>query len=134
MGRVIGISDGDTLTVLVDQQPLKVRLADIDAPEKKQAFGTRAKQTLSDLIYDKTVTLTVLDTDRYGRSVAQVDIDGQNTNQQMVSAGMAWCYRKYLRDQGCIALETTAREARSGLWTDPHPVPPWEWRKAQRRP
>lgn len=131
-GRVVAVSDGDTITVLVDKRQVKVRLAEIDAPEKMQAFGQRAKQALSDLVYDKTVMLDVVDTDRYGRSVARVLVNGVSANEQMVSQGMAWCYRKYLRGDWCLPAEAAAREAKNGLWADPDPTAPWEWRKNRR--
>jgi len=133
-GRVIGISDGDTLTVLdASNTQHKVRLAAIDAPEKAQAFGQRGKQKLSELCYGKTATINVISTDRYGRSVGDVDCAGINANEAMVESGLAWVYRKY--DKGhehLYALEEEARDARLGLWADPDPIAPWEWRKAKR--
>ena len=94
--RVVGIADGDTLTCLTEQkQTIKVRLHAIDAPEKQQAFGQQAKKHLSDLVYNKTVTLNIADTDRYGRSVADIQLGSLNVNQQMVKDGYAWAYRRY---------------------------------------
>jgi len=133
-GRVIGISDGDTLTVLdASNTQHKVRLAGIDAPEKAQAFGQRGKQKLSELCYGKTATINVISTDRYGRSVGDVDCSGINANEAMVQSGFAWVYRKY--DKGyehLYSLEEEARDARRGLWADSNPIAPWEWRRTKR--
>lgn len=94
-GRVVGIADGDTLTVLTPaQEQVKVRLAEIDAPEKAQAFGQVAKKSLSDLAYAKTVEVRVVTTDRYGRTVGAVTVEGQDINRLQVERGMAWAYRK----------------------------------------
>lgn len=133
-GRVVGVSDGDTLTVLdVSNTQFKIRLAAIDAPEKAQAFGQRAKQKLSDLCYGKTVSVQVVSIDRYGRTVGDVDCAGIKANEVMVQFGFAWVYRKY--DKGhehLYAFEEDARNARRGLWADPNPTAPWDWRKAKR--
>ncbi|MBM3350455.1 MAG: thermonuclease family protein [Betaproteobacteria bacterium] len=133
-GRVVGISDGDTLIVLdTSNTQHKVRLAAIDAPEKAQAFGQRGKQKLSELCYGKTATINVVTTDRYGRSVGDVDCSGINANEAMVQSGFAWVYRKYDKwHEHLYALEDEARDARRGLWADSNPTAPWEWRKAKR--
>lgn len=151
LGLVVGISDGDTLTVLTpEKQEVRVRLAEIDAPEKRQAFGQRSKQSLSDLCYQKQAKLQVVDTDRYGRAVARVKCGvttrchlvvspssvacgGTDANAAQVQAGMAWAYTRYLEPGSAMpALQDEARTARRGLWADPSPVPPWEFRKARR--
>lgn len=129
---VVGISDGDTLTVLHDQQPIKVRLAEIDAPEKAQAFGSRAKQSLSDMCFGKTAEVSTQTRDRYGRTVARVRCDGIDANAEQVRRGMAWVYTKYSRDPSFPPLEQEARAERRGLWADAYPVPPWEWRHMKR--
>lgn len=126
--RVVGIADGDTLEALCPAGSLRVRLASIDAPELKQPFGRRSKQSLSELVHGKHVGLTVVDTDRYGRLVAEVRADGRSANAEQVRRGMAWVYRKYSDDAALLALEAEARNARRGLWADPDPVAPWEWR------
>lgn len=133
-GRVVGISDGDTLTLLDSANTqVKARLAAIDAPEKAQAFGNRAKQALSDLCFGKPATVKVVDTDRYGRTVSEVTCAGTNANAAMIERGMAWVYRKYAEGYGHLfPLEDEARQAGRGLWADSDPVPPWEWRKANR--
>lgn len=131
--KVIGVADGDTLTVLVDGSPVKLRLANVDAPEKGQAFGERSKQSLSDLCFDKDASYLVQDIDRYGRSVAVVSCEGIAVNRAQVERGLAWVYPKYNRDSSMPALEASARLERKGLWVDTAPVPPWELRKDARK-
>jgi micrococcal nuclease len=130
--RVIGITDGDTLTVLTGQKTqVKIRLAGIDAPESGQDFGTRAKQTASELAFGKIVTIIERDKDRYGRTVADVWLpDGRSLNREMVRNGLAWWYRKYAaNDRELARLEADARLTKRGLWSQAEPKPPWEWRK-----
>lgn len=127
--RVVGVADGDTLTCLTaDKRQIKTRLAQIDAPEKNQPFGQRAKQALSDWVYGKDVTLRPETTDRYGRTVATVLLVGQDVNLSMVKAGMAWVYTQYAHDPAYFAAETQARNRKAGLWSDPNPIRPSEWR------
>ena len=126
---VVGISDGDTVKVRCGEAPEeKVRLLQIDAPEKKQAFGSKAKETLSDLAFGKNVQVERGGTDRYGRTLGRLSLDGTDLNFEMVRRGFAWCYRKYLTDRACLAIESEARDERRGLWIDSAPVPPWEFR------
>lgn len=125
--QVIGIADGDTLTVLEDRRQVKIRLANIDAPEKKQAFGQRSKESLSDLCFGKDATYQVQDIDRYGRTVAVVTCAGIEANRAQVERGLAWVYPKYNKDRSLPSLQDAARGARRGLFADPEPVPPWEW-------
>ena len=135
-GKVVGVSDGDTITVLNEKTPVKIRLYGIDYPEKKQAFGTKAKQFSSDLCFGKVVDVETVDTDRYGRTVGIVKLeDGQVINRQIVQGGFAWVYGAYCKKPVCLTwkrLEDEARAARQGLWTDKEPVPPWEWRKRSK--
>jgi endonuclease YncB( thermonuclease family) len=134
-GRVVGITDGDTLTVLDDaRRQTKVRLAEIDTPESRQAYGNRARQALSDLAFGKSVRVVVQDTDRYGRTVGRVYAGPVDVNAEMVRQGAAWVYRQYSRDPSLLRLEQEAREARRGLWALPEAqrTPPWEWRAAER--
>ncbi|ABR91598.1 Hypothetical protein mma_2221 [Janthinobacterium sp. Marseille] len=128
--QVIGIADGDTLTLLVDQKPVKIRLADIDAPEKKQPFGQRSKQSLSKLCWEKEADYVVQAIDKYKRKVATVYCDGVNVNKSQVRLGMAWVYPKYNKDPYLPSLQKAAKLTGLGLWADVAPVPPWEWRKA----
>lgn len=130
---VVGVTDGDTAKVRCGDSPeQKVRLYQIDAPEKSQPFGQRAKQHLSDLVYKRQVELADHGKDRYGRTLGAIKVGGQDINWQMVRDGMAWCYLKYLRDKSCLAMEREAREARAGLWQDEAPIEPWLWRHPTR--
>ncbi|MBI0436207.1 thermonuclease family protein [Roseomonas sp. KE0001] len=131
-GEVVGISDGDTLTLLTpDKRQVRVRLAEIDAPESRQPWGSRAQQALSTLVFRQAVVVTVQDTDRYGRTVGTVWVDRLNANAEMVRQGQAWVYRQYLRDRSLLALEEEAKQAKRGLWALPEGerVPPWQWRR-----
>ncbi len=133
-GRVVGVSDGDTITVLHNGKGKRIRLHGIDCPEKRQAFGNRAKQFTSKLVFGNTVTVQVMDRDRYGRTVGVVLLpDGRSLNHELVRAGLAWMYRRYTNDQSLSDLEEEARVARRGLWADAEPVPPWEWRVMRKR-
>lgn len=133
IAAVIGISDGDTLTVLRDdQQQVKIRLAEIDAPEKKQAFGAKSKESLSAICFGKKAEIIPKTRDRYGRTVARVRCDGTDANAEQVRRGMAWVYDRYVTDRSLYALQDEAHTARRGLWADPAPVPPWEWRHPPR--
>lgn len=125
---VIGVADGDTLTVLVDGKPLRIRLGNIDAPEKKQAFGERSKLSLSELCYRRDATYSMLGVDRYGRTIATVFCDGVDVNRAQVERGMAWVYTQYNKDRSLVTVETQAKAAKRGLWADKDPVPPWEFR------
>jgi endonuclease YncB( thermonuclease family) len=120
--------------VLRDGKAAKVRLYGIDTPERKQAFGTRARQVASELAFRQTVTVRVRDVDRYGRLVAEVLLpDGRSLNHELVRAGLAWWYRQYARNDTALAqLEAEARAAKRGLWSDPQPLAPWTWRKERR--
>jgi micrococcal nuclease len=133
-GQVVTIFDGDTVEVLVDQRPRRVRLEGIDAPEKAQAFGARAKQRLADLVGGQVVTVESEKTDKYGRTVGKLTLNGQDVNLAMIADGLAWWYRKYASEQPQVdrmlyeAAEARAKAERRGLWRDPDPMPPWEWR------
>jgi len=130
-GSVVGVLDGDTLDVLYKRHAERIRLYGIDWPEKRQAFGKVAKLATSALVFGRTVTVKPYDTDRYKRVVAEVFLpDGTNLNHQLVKDGWCWWYRKYAPEDTVLeALERKAREAKRGLWIDPQPLPPWEWRK-----
>ncbi len=139
VGRVVGVSDGDTVTVLDSTKTQhKIRLAGIDAPESKQAFGQASKKHLSDLVFNRDVTLDCGKTDRYKREVCVVMVDGQDANLAQVKAGMAWWYKQYQKEQTAQqrvsyeAAEASARAGKVGLWQDTDPLPPWEWRYSKR--
>ena len=136
-GLVVGISDGDTITVLRDnRKQVKIRLYGIDCPEKRQAWGNRATQATSRLCAGKMVEIQEADIDRYGRTVAIVTLpDGHTLQEALVIESMAWVWPKYCKLPVCrkwSEIEDKAREGKIGLWRDAEPVPPWEWRKAQR--
>lgn len=133
-GKVIAVLDGDTIEVLHTGKAQRVRLAGIDCPEKKQAFGQRAKQATSTLSFGQNVTIQNTGKDRYGRTLAIVILrDGRNLNHELVRQGWCWWYRKYAPgDIDLAKLEQKARETRKGLWADQNPIPPWEWRKGAR--
>lgn len=149
-GRVVGVSDGDTITVLdADHQQFKIRLCGIDAPEKAQSFGQRSKENLSHLVFGRDVTVEWRKKDRYGRTVGKVLV-AEPTCQEatcpkildachaQVVAGMAWWYRQYAKEQEpgdanrYEQSELEARSRRIGLWSDPQPTPPWDWRKEKK--
>ncbi|MBS1943301.1 MAG: thermonuclease family protein [Bacteroidetes bacterium] len=131
-GQVVAVLDGDTIDVLVDRQPVRVRLAQIDAPEKRQAFGTRARQALAAMVFRQPVTVDEAGQDRYGRVLGTVYTAGVNVNAAMVSQGMAWVYRQYVKDKTLYPLEADARRQRLGLWADAEPIAPWEYRKMRK--
>lgn len=135
-GRVVGVSDGDTITVLdVDQVQHKVRLAGIDAPEKKQAFGQKSKEALSDCAYGQQVEVQGSKLDRYGRLIGKVLVHEQDCNLRQIRLGMAWHYKLYMKEQALedrilyTNEENLARNNKLGLWSDPSPVPPWDFRQ-----
>ena len=131
--RVIRIVDGDTLEVMYGELPVMIRLAHIDCPEirSSQPFGKKAKQTLSDLCFGQNVEIEFSgDKDRNGRFICVIfNESGLNVNQEMLKLGMAWHYKKYSTDEEYERLEQEARENKIGLWADPDPTPPWQWRK-----
>jgi endonuclease YncB( thermonuclease family) len=133
-GQVVGISDGDTIEVLHEGRPVKIRLYGIDAPEHGQAFGTKAQQFTTNLAHRRTVTVTVPDIDRYGRLVREVRLpDGRSLNRELVRAGLARWYQQYApHDTTLQQLEAEAKAAKRGLWSDPNAVAPWEHRQVQR--
>ncbi|MEO6118614.1 MAG: thermonuclease family protein [Methylotenera sp.] len=135
-GRVVGVTDGDTITLLDNYNTqYKVRLAGIDAPEKKQPFGQRSKQSLSDCAYDKSATIVGHKLDRYGRLVGKVMVNNVDCNLRQINQGLAWQYKKYIKEQVFedrliyMHAEDDARNGKVGLWAEPTPIAPWEWRR-----
>jgi len=130
---VVGITDGDTLTTRCDTsigvETMKVRLAEVDAPEKAQPFGNRSKEHLARVCFNRVAEVRPQATDRYGRIVAQVTCEGANANREQVHAGMAWVFDRYVTDRGLYDVQDEARAARRGLWADSLPVAPWLWRR-----
>ncbi|MBI3654045.1 MAG: thermonuclease family protein [Acidobacteria bacterium] len=134
-GKVVGVADGDTITLLdPGNKQFKIRFQGIDAPESRQAFGQRSKQNLSDLVFGKTVTVEFEKTDRYGRTLGKVLLDGKDINLEQLKAGLAWFYRHYQNELGEAdrkaydAAEAEAKKAKRGLWQDANPQPPWDYR------
>lgn len=128
--KVVAVLDGDTIEVLHHGKAERIRLNGVDCPEKKQPFGQKAKQLTSSLAFGKTVVVVPTQKDRYKRTVGDVFLpNGINLSYELVRAGLAWRYRKYSDDVVLGVLELEAQLARRGLWSDPHPVPPWEYRR-----
>ena len=131
-GKVVGISDGDTITILPDdKQNIKIRLVEIDAPEKNQPWGQKSKQALSDLVFSLSVTVDSKGQDRYGRTLGTVFLGNININKLMVEHGNAWAYTQYVRDQNYFVLQKSAESMQLGLWSlsEDQIMAPWEWRK-----
>lgn len=130
-GLVVGVSDGDTITVLddMDKGRFRIRLYGIDAPEKKQDFGQKAKQYLSSRLFRKAVVIRYKEIDRYGRIVGKVYLDNEEINVDMLKNGYAWHYKNYDNSEEYSQAEINAREKGIGLWSLKNPVPPWNFRK-----
>lgn len=133
-GKVIKISDGDTVTILLKgNQQKKLRLAEVDCPESGQPFGKNAKQFTSDKVFGKTVSFVETSTDRYGRSIAKVYYDnGKYLSKELIKAGLGWWYFSYSKDASLGKLQENAQNAKIGLWQDIHAMAPWEYRKMKR--
>jgi endonuclease YncB( thermonuclease family) len=139
-GKVIGISDGDTITILNDkQEQIKIRLTGIDCPEKSQAFGNRAKKTLSDKVFSQNVKVETRDKDKYGRTLGIVKIGDEDINEFMIAQGVAWHYKKYANTQPIeeanryAKAQEIASQNKRGLWIQENPTPPWEFREQARK-
>jgi endonuclease YncB( thermonuclease family) len=134
-GKVVGVSDGDSLTLLVQgNRQIKVRLEGIDAPETGQEFSRNSKEGLSRLVFGREISLRVTGNDRYERTLGVVFVEGVNANLALVRQGLAWHYKKYSDDHELAQAEVDARAARSGLWAGFDPIPPWEYRALKKRP
>lgn len=132
--KVIKVKDGDTIVILMDNQELKIRLNHIDCPEKKQPYGTKAKQYVSDACFGKKIRLIHKNKyDKYGRLIAEIILpNGQNLNKNLVKNGLAWHYKKHSTDAEYAQLERTARNKKINLWSEKQPIAPWDWRKMPR--
>jgi len=131
-GKVVSVTDGDTIKVLKDGIQVKVRLAAIDCPEKGQPYGQAAKKFTADLVAGRIVKIWPTDTDRYGRTIAFVFVGGVDLNKELLKAGLAWHYKQYSRDPELAKLEFEARAKKVGLWKEPDQIAPWEWRRKKR--
>lgn len=133
-GKVVGVKDGDTFSILYEGKAQTVRLLHVDCPEKRQPFGSAAKQFASDLCFGKTVrVIRQKKTDRYKRFLAEVFVGSVCVNKALVENGYAWHFTRYSSDAGYAQLEQYARQRKVGLWSEPGPTPPWEWRSARTR-
>ena len=132
-GRVVAVKDGDTIELMQQGKAITVRLYGIDTPEKRQPFGSRARQATSDLAFGRTVRLEPVNTDRYGRTVGKIYLpDGRSLNEELVRQGYAWHYTAYSKDPRLAELEVSARQQRLGIWADAQPQAPWEFRQQRR--
>ncbi len=134
-GLVVRIADGDTLTLLTDDHKQhRIRLAEIDTPEKHQPYGKRAKQALAAKVFRKRVTVRTEKKDRYGRWIGHVFLGDRDINAEMVAEGHAWVYRRYSKNPALLRLERKAREEKRGLWALPESqrIPPWQWRRERK--
>ena len=133
----VAAADGDTLTVRdpISNERVQIRLAEIDAPERTQPYSQVSRRNLEALCrHAKAVEVTPVDTDRYGRTVAHVHCDGVHVNWRQVEDGLAWCFTRYLKDpDACLPLEKAARVTKKGLWREPNPQRPWEFRATNNR-
>ena len=129
-GRVVGITDGDTISVMREGRSVRVRLEGIDCPERGQDFGQRAKQFTSEMAFGKDAVVEVRDVNRYGRLVARVSVGGEDVSLALLRSGLAWHYTKYSRDPKLAEAEIAAKAAKLGLWSRPAPTPPWEFRQS----
>ena len=134
-GKVVSVTDGDTIKVMHDGKEEKIRLYGIDCPEKGQDFGQKATDLTSTLVAGRNIEVQQKDRDRYGRTVGLVSVDGQSLNELIIKNGYAWVYRQYCKESFCstwIQAEEAARQQKKGIWSSPVVIPPWEWRAAQR--
>lgn len=134
-GKVVAVSDGDTITVLHDGEGEKIRLYGVDCPEKGQDFTQKGKQFTSEMVSGKIVDVKPMDIDRYGRTVGMVYVDGRLLNEELIKAGLAWVYTHYCKESFCsqwIQLQLDARKNKLGLWSIPNPTPPWDYRRGER--
>jgi endonuclease YncB( thermonuclease family) len=135
-GQVVKVIDGDTIEVMHLGKAERVRLHGVDCPEMGQSFGKRARQYTSTHTLRKTVTVIVDDTDKSGQTVGQVILpDMSNLNIVLISAGLAWWHETYApEDKILMDVQKSAKDAKRGLWADPNPVPPWEWKGVSEKP
>ena len=135
-GRVIGIADGDAITVLRDKEKVKIRLYGIDCPERYQPFSKKAKQFTAKMVHGKVVEVEPVDVDRYGRTVGIVNVEDVILNEELVREGFAWVYPHHCHRPICAGwyvLSVEAKDGKRGLWRDPNPIPPWEFRRERKK-
>ena len=133
-GKIVSITDGDTIKVLVGKESVTIRLEGIDAPEKSQSFGSKSKDALATMVFGQTVTVKKTGKDQYSRSLGFVFVDDLDVNAQMIQDGWAWHFKKYNDEERLAVLEDEARNEKRGLWADPNPLAPWEFRARKKTP
>jgi endonuclease YncB( thermonuclease family) len=133
-GKVVSVTDGDTIGIMRDGKDVRIRLDGIDCPELGQDFGTKAKQFVSSMVFGKEVTAEIRDVDKYGRLVCRIYVDGKDVSLELVKAGLAWHYKQYSNDKALADAEVVVRQAKSGLWSMANPVAPWEFRHGGKSP
>lgn len=129
---VKNVSDGDTINIERDGLKVKVRLAEVDCPEKDQPYGKEAREFVKKFLEGKTISISAVEQDRYGRTIARIRANNDDLGEALVENGYAWVYRQYSKNKELIALEDNAKRMKLGLWQDPDPVPPWKWRKQKK--
>ena len=132
-GKVVKVTDGDTITILVENQQIKIRLNEIDAPEHDQDFGQKSKEALADLVFEKEVRIVTHGEDRYGRTIGDVFVGQTNVNEKLVEEGWAWNFLKYSKSKRLAELEKEARASKKGLWAGNAPIAPWDYRAEEAR-
>lgn len=134
IAKIIGVRDGDTVVILHEKKPQAVRLAHVDTPEMNQPFGYKAKKFTSDFCFGKEVEVVIAGRpDRNGRWIAEIFYKNQNLGKELVRNGLAWHFERYSKNQNYASLEITARKKKIGLWQEPHPVEPWNWRNYRKK-
>jgi micrococcal nuclease len=131
-GKVVKIADGDTVTILVGGNQVRVRLFGIDAPERGQDYSRKSREALADLVFGKDVRVVVHDKDRYDRTVGDIYVGNTFVNEKLIKEGWAWNYARYSHSRHYAELEREAREAKKGLWAGRTPMPPWDYRAQER--
>ena len=134
-GKVVGVQDGDSITVLHDGKGEKIRLYGVDCPEGGQDFGNRAKEFTSSLVFERDVEVKPVTTDRYGRTVAMVCVGNKCVSEELIRSGFGWVFTRYCTESFCDQwrkLEEQARKSKLRLWAGPNPIPPWEYRRYKK--
>jgi len=134
VGKVVAVADGDTITLLTkENKQYKIRLNDIDAPEKKQAFGNKSKENLSNYVFGKNVRVEYKKSDRYKRILGTIYLNDLDINLQQVKDGFAWHYKQYSKKKHYAEAEDLAQKDKKGLWAEKNPQAPWEFRKNKKK-